>query len=388
MKKIKKIKNLKEECFVIDTSIFTNPDVYIIFGRTPTSALKNFLKLIMKLEGPNFYMPPSIYEELMNFVDIDKIPKDLQVRIFQKPPKKYEMNVPAFLLYELIEDVRHRIDKGLRVAEQAVREVITDNEPDTINSLRRKYRSALREGIIDSTEDVDLILLARELDGILVTADKGIMTWADKLGIHWDNYSSFEIKKTKSQKEECFVIDTSIFANPDVYIIFGRTPTTALKNFLKLIMKLEGSNFYMPPSIYEELMNSVDIDKISKDLQVRIFQKPPKKYEMNVPASLLYELIEDVRHRIDKGLMVAEEAVGEARTDKDTKTNLRKKYRSALREGIIDSTEDVDLILLARELDGILVTADKGIMTWADKLGIRYVESRNLRGIINSLIKM
>jgi RNA ligase partner protein len=185
MKKIKKSKNLKEECFVIDTSIFTNPDVYIIFGRTPTTALKNFLKLLMKLKGPNFYMPPSIYEELMNFVDIDKIPKDLQVRIFQKPPKKYEMNVPSFLLYELIEDVRHRIDKGLRVAEQAVREVITDKEPDTINNLRRKYRSALREGIIDSTEDVDLILLAKELDGILVTADKGIMTWADKLGIRY-----------------------------------------------------------------------------------------------------------------------------------------------------------------------------------------------------------
>jgi RNA ligase partner protein len=185
MKKIKKTKNIKEECFVIDTSIFTNPDVYIIFGRTPTTALKNFLKLTIKLEGPNFYMPPSIYEELINFVDIDKIPKDLQVRIFQKPPKKYEMNVPASLLYELIEDVRHRIDKGLRVAEQAVRDVINDNEPDTITNLRRKYRSALREGIIDSKEDVDLILLAKELDGILVTADTGIMTWADKLGIRF-----------------------------------------------------------------------------------------------------------------------------------------------------------------------------------------------------------
>ncbi|KHE92507.1 MAG: RNA ligase partner protein [Candidatus Scalindua rubra] len=185
MGKLKKTKNLKEECFVIDTSIFTNPDVYITFGRTPTTALKNFLKLISKLESPNFYMPPSIYEELMYFVDIDKIPKDLQVRIFQKSPMKYEMNVPAFLLYELIEEVRHRIDKGLRVAEQAVREVVNNNEPDTINNLRKKYRSALREGIIDSKEDVDLILLARELNGILVTADKGIITWAGKLGIRY-----------------------------------------------------------------------------------------------------------------------------------------------------------------------------------------------------------
>ncbi|MHC4268167.1 MAG: RNA ligase partner protein, partial [Planctomycetota bacterium] len=133
MKKAKKIKNIKEERFVIDTSIFTNPDVYITFGRTPTTALKNFLKLISKLDGPNFYMPPSIYEELLNFVDVENIPKDLQIRIFQKPPKKYEMDVPAFLLYELIEDVRHRIDKGLRVAEQAVRDAISDSEPETIN---------------------------------------------------------------------------------------------------------------------------------------------------------------------------------------------------------------------------------------------------------------
>lgn len=185
MNKTKKIRNLKEEIFIIDTSIFTNADVYISFGRTPTTALKNFLKLISKLKGTNFYMPPSIYEELMNFIDGDKIPKDLQIKIFQKPPKKYEMEVPAFLLYELIEDVRHRIDKGLRVAEQAVRNVIADKEPETITNLRKKYRSALREGIIDSKEDVDLILLAKEMDGILVTADTGIMTWADKMGIRF-----------------------------------------------------------------------------------------------------------------------------------------------------------------------------------------------------------
>ncbi len=185
VKKSSKRKNLKEEIFVIDTSIFTNVDVSSSFGKTPTTALRKFLRLISKFEGPRFYMPPSVHSELMNFVDADKIPKDLQVKIFQKPPKKYEMSVPSFLLYELIEDVRFRIDKGLRVAEQAVRTVITETEPETITNLRKKYRSALREGIIDSKEDVDLILLAKELDAILVTADTGILIWADKLGIRF-----------------------------------------------------------------------------------------------------------------------------------------------------------------------------------------------------------
>ena len=218
-------KNIKHERIIIDTSIFTNPDVYQTFGASPTDALRTFLEIIGKLEGPTFYMPPTIYHELLNFVEIKNIPSELQIRIFQKPPKRYELSVPAFLLYELIEDVRHRIDKGLRVAEEAVRKRInkgpkaseeierkrkTSHEkpvflfPDVrmteeipyrtesealeaiaIADLRKKYRAALREGIIDSKEDVDLILLAKELDGILVTADTGIVKWADKLGIRY-----------------------------------------------------------------------------------------------------------------------------------------------------------------------------------------------------------
>ena len=51
--------------------------------------------------------------------------------------------------------------------------------------MRKSYREALREGIIDSKEDVDLILLAKELDALLVTVDHGAIKWAEKLGIRW-----------------------------------------------------------------------------------------------------------------------------------------------------------------------------------------------------------
>ncbi|MGQ3685608.1 MAG: RNA ligase partner protein [Candidatus Loosdrechtia sp.] len=178
-------KDIKNDKIIIDTSIFTNPDVYQTFGVNPTEALRTFLKIIGELDGPAFYMPPTIYQELLNFVAIEDIPIDWQIRIIQKPPKRYELTVPAFLLYELIEDVRLRIDKGLRVAEEAVREMSLATEPDTIANLRKKYRAALREGIIDSKEDVDLILLAKEMDGIVMTADLGIVKWADKLGIRY-----------------------------------------------------------------------------------------------------------------------------------------------------------------------------------------------------------
>lgn len=178
-------KNIRNDKIIIDTSIFTNPDVYQSFGVNPTEALCTFLEIIGGLDGPAFYMPPTIYQELLNFVAIENIPIDWQIRIIQKPPKRYELTVPAFLLYELIEDVRLRIDKGLRVAEEAVRVTSPATEPDTIANLRKKYRAALREGIIDSKEDVDLILLAKEMDGIVMTADLGIVKWADKLGIRY-----------------------------------------------------------------------------------------------------------------------------------------------------------------------------------------------------------
>lgn len=185
MQKDVKREQIIQEKIIIDTSIFTNPDVYQTFGKDPTDALRTFLEIISKLEGPSFYMPQTIYEELLTFVEIEDIHIDLQMLIHQKPPKRYELTVPAFLLYELIEDVRQRIDKGLRVAETAVREASPDTEPEAIANLRKKYRIALREGIIDSKEDVDLILLAKEMEGILMTADTGIVKWADKLGIRY-----------------------------------------------------------------------------------------------------------------------------------------------------------------------------------------------------------
>jgi len=170
---------------VLDTSLFVNPDVRGSFADTPTEALEAFLFLAAQIHILEFYMPPSIFEELLHFVEKDKIPEDLLLILNQKPPKKHELKCPAFLLYELIEDIRERVNKGLRIAEKAVRSIAEKSPDEIIQDLRRKYREALREGIIDSKEDVDLLLLAMELDALLVTADQGLIKWAEKLGIKW-----------------------------------------------------------------------------------------------------------------------------------------------------------------------------------------------------------
>ncbi len=160
---------------VLDTSLFVNPEVRKHLGNTPTEALEAFLFLAAQIHILEFYMPPSIFEELMHFIDQNRVSEDLLLILHQKPPKKHELKIPAFILYELIEDIRERVNKGLRIAETAVKSLERKDPTKIIHDLRCKYREALREGIIDSKEDVDLLLLALELDAILVTADQGLI---------------------------------------------------------------------------------------------------------------------------------------------------------------------------------------------------------------------
>lgn len=206
-KKRKKKSEIKPLNVVLDTSLFVNPDVRASLGNTPTEALETFLFLAAQIHILNFYMPPSIFEELLHFVERDKIPADLLLIMHQKPPKRHELMTPAFLLYELIEDIRERVNKGLRIAEKAIRSTTSRKIEDIIQDTRKKYREALREGIIDSKEDVDLLLLAMELDALLITADQGLIKWAEKLGIRWlfpekfKEYLMSAVKRSELLKE-------------------------------------------------------------------------------------------------------------------------------------------------------------------------------------------
>ncbi|MEE8328447.1 MAG: RNA ligase partner protein [Thermodesulfovibrionia bacterium] len=187
----------------MDTSLFVNPEVRADFGATPTEAVEGFLSLAVQIPTLEFYMPSSTFKELLNFLDADKISGDLFTILQQKPPSRLELNCPAILLYEFIEEMRERVNKGLRFAEKAVRNAANGNEKEIIQSLRRNYRDALREGILDSKEDVDLIFLAKELDALLVSVDYGVIKWAEKLGVKWllpSRFKDYLLSSIKLQK--------------------------------------------------------------------------------------------------------------------------------------------------------------------------------------------
>jgi RNA ligase partner protein len=171
--------------FVLDTSIFTNPEVYTQFGGSSQVAMEAFLDLARHSRA-KFYMPSSVYEELC-LIKKDEVPPEFEAVVRIRSPRRFNIQVPAGILYEFIEEVRSRIDRGLRIAEEHAKMVGSSAESEevgkVINRLRGRYREALRQGIIDSREDMDVLLLAYELDGILLSADEGLRKWADKVGV-------------------------------------------------------------------------------------------------------------------------------------------------------------------------------------------------------------
>lgn len=189
---------------------------------------------------------------------------------------------------------------------------------------------------------------------------------------------------------ECVVLDTSVFTNPDSAAAFGDRTATALSAFMGMARQVTHRlRFFMPPSILEELQTFVDPAEMPRDLEYVIRLRAPKRYDVKVSGSLLYELIEDLRGRINRGLRVAEEAVRNTRSQDPEKiiTKLREKYRAVLRAGFIDSQEDVDVVLLAMELGAAVVSSDSGLVTWAEKLGQRIIHPERLHGILTALIE-
>ena len=168
--------------YVVDTSLFVNPQARKKFGKTPSTAIRSFIKKLKKVDM-QVYMPPSVFNELNNFVD-QKSMDELELALRKRAPNTYSIYLPAAVLYDFIEDIRRRINKGMRVAEQFARDNRPDND-EKLRKLREKYREAMRTGILDSEEDFELVLLSKELEATLVTSDEGVIKFANQIGCEW-----------------------------------------------------------------------------------------------------------------------------------------------------------------------------------------------------------
>ncbi len=187
------------QVFVLDTTAVTEARLKSKLG---TSDLESIVKSITELIrdsrlelGATFYMTPSTWNELRRFllgnnVSLDTV-NELSAWITVKAPDKLTVKLPASVFSEYISDMRKRVYKGLRVAEDMIkktrRECVGTNDDECygviIRNLRDRYREALRKGIIDSPEDFDTVILALELKGAVVSSDSGIKNMCEHLGI-------------------------------------------------------------------------------------------------------------------------------------------------------------------------------------------------------------
>jgi len=187
--------------FVLDTSLFLTEEIRRD-DEDLADALDRLLDVIAeaKLElGISCYVPPSIYDELATMLRERDIPDEtmskLNTWVIKKNPARYEVMIPAEIVYGFIDEMSERVNRGLRVSEKAVRKAEEGkNEPNhdhmtavdrVISDLRDDYRDALRQGVLDSREDFDLLILARELDAGVVTEDAGIIHWAEDFGLRY-----------------------------------------------------------------------------------------------------------------------------------------------------------------------------------------------------------
>jgi hypothetical protein len=174
---------------VLDTSLFVNPDTQALFGADMKSAVEQFLQ-IGRARGLALYMPQSIYRELSHFAEQEVLDR-VQASAVVRGPDMYNLQIPAALVHLFIGELRQRVNKGLRIAESAIR---SENTEANVKRIRQQYREALRTGIVDSVEDFDVVLLAKEVGGAILSADDGIAQMAETLGLEVFSAKGFLIR--------------------------------------------------------------------------------------------------------------------------------------------------------------------------------------------------
>lgn len=204
-----------------------------------------------------------------------------------------------------------------------------------------------------------------------------------------------------------FVLDTSLFLTEEIREE-DESLEEAIDRLLDLIAaaRLELSvSCHIPPSIHDELTTILENRDVSEGtlskLNTWVVRKHPDRYGVTVPAYVVYRFVDEMSDRVDRGLRISEEAVRRAEASDDEQlehrehmtevdeviSDLRDKYRRALRRGVLDSREDFDLLILGQELDAGIVTEDTGVIAWTEDFGLRYLRGRDFPDLLRNYLE-
>ncbi len=198
--------------FVLDTTAITDSGVRVKEGyESLCESAQEILDLIararLRLEISCYIPYPTVYGELISFLKRHECSDEIYIRLdtwlVKKTPNRYEVKIPAAIFYEYVLTMREKINRGRRLAEEYIwessaistrvgeKEKIQQEIGALIGKFRDKYRTTLRQGILDSTPDLDVLLLAKELEAGVVSSDAGIRKWSERMGLRFVEASKF-----------------------------------------------------------------------------------------------------------------------------------------------------------------------------------------------------
>jgi RNA ligase partner protein len=184
------------QSYILDTNLFFNMQAGLNFGPTTEKVMERMTHCGKNVK---LYMPPRIVEEFLSFFENkeQETIKKLLAEIVVKSPNIDSFQFPASIFYTLVDDIRNRSYRGLRTGEEEIEQAaqsfmggqsLTKMEFQKkvgvqIKGFRDRYRQATRVGFLDSIADLDIIVLAKEIDGIVVSTDEGLLKWSRLFGV-------------------------------------------------------------------------------------------------------------------------------------------------------------------------------------------------------------
>src|SRR3989338_2625705 len=188
--------------YILDANLFFNMESGLGFGMKTEEVvvgITNIGKTLKQIQKAEFLMPPRVIDEFLSFFEekSQNFIKNFLSIILVKSPEVGGIQLPAQIIYSIIDEVRSRSQKGQKIAEEEIEEAgkrfmgqkkletkdFQINIGVSIKKFRDRYRQATRFGFLDSVADLDLFMLARETDGFLVTSDEGVLRWGRMFGV-------------------------------------------------------------------------------------------------------------------------------------------------------------------------------------------------------------
>jgi len=203
------------------------------------------------------------------------------------------------------------------------------------------------------------------------------------------------------------VLDTNLFFNMEIDFGFEKKTqmiVVGLSNLIRQLKKNNQAEFFLPPRVVDEFLSffSNKDQVFIKDFLSLVTVKSPN-YEKNLlSADIFLKLVVDVRQRTYRAATIAEEEIINAarlmlgkrikeKKDFEIETGevvrrFRERYRRATRFGFLDSAADLDLIVLAKEVDGFLVSSDEGVINWGRFFAVKELNPSLLRKRLEELM--